>query len=61
MLAEEDRLGWVGAGMGWYGLECIWSVLSVVYLCEVLIVWKESSWGLFGYCTNQTDSRVKGR
>lgn len=32
MLAEEDGLGWVGAGMGWYGLECIWSVLSVVYL-----------------------------
>lgn len=40
MLAEEDGLGWVGAGMGWYGLECIWSVLSVVYLRKVLIVWK---------------------
>lgn len=32
MLAEEDGLGWVGAGRGWYGLECIWSVLFVVYL-----------------------------
>lgn len=35
MLAEEDRLGWVGAGM-----VCTWYVLSVVYLREVLIVWK---------------------
>lgn len=47
MLAEEeDRLGWFGAGM-----VCTWYVLSVVYLCEVLIVWKESSWILFGVQT----------
>lgn len=35
MLAEEDGLGWVGASM-----VCTWYVLSVVYLREVLIVWK---------------------
>lgn len=28
MLAEEDGLGWVGAGMGWYGL--VWTGMYLV-------------------------------
>lgn len=47
MLAEEDGLGWVGAGMvyTWYvlGLCCLW----YIYV-KVLIVWKESSCFLSG-------------
>lgn len=47
MLAEEDGLGWVGAGRGWYGL--VWAGMgwNVSGLCclwyiyvKVLIVWK---------------------
>lgn len=64
MLAEEDGLGWVGAGRGWYGLECIWSVLfvlSVVYLCEGTDCLERKQLGSVWVClgTNQTNSRVK--
>lgn len=50
MLAEEDGLGWVGAGM-----VCTWYVLSVVYLRKGTDCMEMLS----GYCTNQTVSRVE--
>lgn len=60
MLAEEDGLGWVGAGRGWYGLECIWSVLCVVYLRTGTDCMERKQLGSVWVClgTNQ-NSRVK--
>lgn len=57
MLAEEDRLGWVGAGM-----VCTWYVLSVVYLRKGTDCMERKQLGSVWVClgTNQ-NSRVKVR